>query len=151
VLNACATPPHAQCKCKHKFNLVPSPACLILPHFGSQHVSKKSHSSSMFNLLTRQVRQKLVVSNPFHLISDVDNGSLCPKPFHGHLQTLNGRIFHQWAHSTHGKTSCSCTRTGTAPSCSKASCLSGTPTPQWTPAWMALSCQTMVCPVPSTA
>ena len=31
----------------------------------------------------------------FHIISDVDEGSLCPKPSHGHFQTLEARALHQ--------------------------------------------------------
>ena len=40
--------------------------------------------------------RKVFASNSFHITSDVDKGSLCPKPFHGHLQTLNVRALHQY-------------------------------------------------------
>ncbi len=48
------------------------------------------------------------------------------------------------ARSALGKTSRSCARTGTDPSCSRASCRSRMPMQRWTPAWTP-----PVCPIPS--
>jgi len=45
--------------------------------------------------LTTQVRQGFVNSNSFDLIPDVDEGALCPRPFHGDLQTPDARTLHQ--------------------------------------------------------
>ena len=41
------------------------------------------------------VTTRTVAKILFHLVSDVDKDSLCPKPFHGHFQTLGARSLHQ--------------------------------------------------------
>ena len=43
-----------------------------------------------------QCGRTLLPQIPFYLNSDVDKGSLCPKSFHGHLQTLGVRALHKY-------------------------------------------------------
>ena len=66
-----------------------------LVHSISARMLRRREPLNICRSLRVRCGRKLFPQIPFHLISDVDKGSLCPRPFHDHLQTLDARALHQ--------------------------------------------------------